>query len=347
MKTFLTNLKFSFFIALALLSCSVFSKPIAQVTHMSGQVFMVSVDGKTKTLKVNDHIDEKSEVLVGEDGAITLIDYYDSTYHLLNGSHIKFFNKSVQLKSGKAWIQSTGSRHQLSVTTANGHVNYNKSDFVITFDQSHSKTQVLVIHGETEVSHVLDRNIKQVVTGGSFTTLGPEENSGLPRQPTKVGPSSLDNAIAEFKHLSPQKATMATPLREIASVESETTPAETRGKIIYFNEGKVMDRVPASLAGPIGPHQHWKKMMKRSKFSPSRQMTPIEVNFYGMDLSSSATEKPRDPASTMSEESDYNHKFDENLKAKESPGETLGQEKDSNPNHSKELNNLVNDLKNY
>ena len=62
MKTSITKLKSSLFFSLAVLSFPLLAKPVAQVTEVKGQVFLITPDGKTKSLKVNDHLEEKSEV---------------------------------------------------------------------------------------------------------------------------------------------------------------------------------------------------------------------------------------------------------------------------------------------
>ena len=74
---------------------SLWARPVAQVINVQGQVFLVTPEGKTKALKKADHIDENSEVMVGEDGGITMNDYYDAVYHLTQGTHLKFFDKSA------------------------------------------------------------------------------------------------------------------------------------------------------------------------------------------------------------------------------------------------------------
>ena len=125
--------KLSSSLLLLSLSLSVWAKPIAQVVKVDGAVFVVTNEGKTSALRANEHIDEKSEVLVEEGASVTLNDYYDATYHLIGGSHLKFFDKSVQLKKGKTWIQSKNSRHKLIVTTANGLIEFSKSEFITTF----------------------------------------------------------------------------------------------------------------------------------------------------------------------------------------------------------------------
>lgn len=132
MKTSLTKLSSSFL--LLSLSLSVWAKPVAQVVEVSGAVFAVSPEGKTTQLKLNAHLEDQTEVMVEDGATVTLNDYYDATYHLTGGSHLKFFNKAVQLKKGKTWIQSMNSRHPLALTTANGNVNFWKGEFITTFD---------------------------------------------------------------------------------------------------------------------------------------------------------------------------------------------------------------------
>jgi hypothetical protein len=356
MKTSLTKLKSNFFLALALSSAPIWAKPVAQVTEVKGQVFLVSPDGKTKSLKSNDHVEEKSEIMVGEDGTITLNDYYDATYHLTEGSHLKFFDKSVQLKKGKTWIQSLNARHPLALTTANGHVGFWKSEFITTFDQSTSKSQVLVVNGDVEVSNVLDKNMKHSVAAGTFTIIDPEIENGLPRTPTKVGLDSLNTALSEFKALPEKlKETGTTPVttREIASVESEPAEATVKkdgpqaptGEIIFISKSGKMDRLPASAE--TGAYNYFKKKLAR-KTKP--QAAPIR--FYGMYVAESASapivQQPRIPASVKPISVIATPKkvaTDLNIDAEFS--NSFRHEKANQPNHSKELENLIQDLKSY
>lgn len=351
MKTSITKLKSSFILSLTLATSVAWAKPVAQVIDVKGQVFVISPDGKTKTVKANDHLEEKSEVMVGEEGNITLNDYYDATYHMIEGSHIKFFNKSVQLKKGKTWIQSLNSRHPLALTTANGEVNFWKGEFITTFEQASAKTQVLVVNGEVEVSNVLDKNMKYSVPAGSFTLIDPEVESGLPRTPTRVGLNSLNTALAEFKAL-PEKLKEAptekatAPERKIASVEE--TPAVKKGQIIFMTNGKRMDRVPASVTGA---HEYFKKKVATKKW----ELTPAPIRFYGVaPVAASVTSvskqevAPRNPASIKPLELlAVPKKVGSDLNIDAEFSESLRIEKASQPKHSKELENLIQDLKSY
>lgn len=377
MKTSITKLKSSLLFSLAVLSFPLLAKPVAQVTEVKGQVFLITPDGKTKSVKVNDHLEEKSEMMVGEDGNITLNDYYDATYHMIEGSHIKFFDKSVQLKQGKTWIQSTNSRHPLSLTTANGNVDFWKGEFITTFDQGSSKTQVLVVNGEVEVSNILDRNLKHLVQAGNFTLVDPDVGNGEPRSPTKVGLTSLNQSLAEFNSL-PEKLKKAAPVREIASVpeskeakleammnaaaaaenkKSETVPAVKKGEIVFMKNWKEVSpkssaRVPASVDSGSALNYFKKKVTKTAKPVQTFKLTTAPIRFYGVDQATpvmqTAPVAPRLPASVAPV---VTHaapkKVGSDLNVDADFSESLRFEKANQPKHSKELENLIQDLKSY
>ena len=340
MKTSHTKLKNSFFLTLFLMVNSLWARPVAQVINVQGQVFLVTPEGKTKTLKKADHIEENSEVMVGEDGAITMNDYYDAVYHLTQGTHLKFFDKSVQLKKGKTWIQSLNSRHPLGLETANGQVDYWKGEFIATFDQANSKSQVLVVNGEVEVSNNLDKNMKYTVTAGTFTVIDPHNENGLPRNPTKVGLSSLNTALAEFKVLPQKLMKTKSAHRQVASVREVLVPFK-KGEIIFMTNGK-LNRGLASVAGGA----HWKFKKKFEKKTGGLINAPIR--FFGMKKASVAIIAPRKPASLralnmvavpkkVATKLNIDAEFSESLRIK----------KDSQPKHPKELENLIHDLKSY
>lgn len=338
MKTSLTRSKSSL-ILLALLCSPVWAKPVAQVTDISGTVFVITPEGKTHTLKVNDHLDMQSEVMVDEGAAVTFNDYYDATYHLTGGSHVKLYDKSLQLKKGKTWVQSQGSRHPLALTTANGHADFWKGEFIATFDQVSSRSQVLVVNGEVEVSNILDKDLKYSVPAGSFTLIDPDVANGTPRAPTKVGLNSLSSALAEFKAL-PEKPTRSAPARGIASVEAA---APAKGEIIFIKS----HRLPASVKGSA--RAYFKKKIKPQ----SAHLTHAPIRIYGVEpkhnkaLTTVAipAPAPRVPASVSPVE----------LPKKTAPfgkidqefADSLKKEVAEQPKHSKELQSLIEDLKSY
>lgn len=332
MKTSLTKLKNSLILLLTFLVLPLWAKPVAQVTSISGQAFMVGPDGRTVSLKLHDHLEERAEVMVEEGGSITLNDYFDATYHLTGGSHLKFYNRSVQLKQGKAWIQSYNARHPLALTTANGHVDFWKGEFITTFDQTTARSQVLVVSGDVDVSNVLDRNMKYTVHAGSFTIVDPEVENGVPRAPTKVGLASLNSALAEFKKLPSDIRSAPVLSRSIASVEE--VPVK-KGKIIYIKSG----RLPASVGSTRQTPK--KKAPKRAK------LTHAPIKFYGVEESKSANlDAHRKPASirplTVVPE-----KAAETLNIDPEFAESLKRESEQQPKYSKELESLIKDLKSF
>lgn len=336
MKTSLTKLKSSFVILLTLTSLSLWAKPVAQVTGISGQVFVITALGETSTLKMNDHLEEKSEVMVEEGATITLNDYYDATYHLVGGTHLKFFNKSVQLKRGKAWIQSLSKRHSLAVTTANGHADFWKGEFITTFSQDTSRSQFLVVNGDIEVSNVLDRNMKYTVSAGSFSIIDPEIESGLPRAPTRVGLASLNSALAEFKKLPEGNSRSRVSSRAIASVAEAPEEKVKKGEIIFIST----NRLPASVQGKA--HSYYKK-----KASQEVKLSRVPIKFYGTTWKEPVPAiAPRSPAS-VPVRVQVPRKTSSSLNLDPEFTESLKKEVIEQPKYSKELEGLIHDLKSY
>lgn len=337
MKTSLTKLSSSF--VLLTLSFSAFAKPVAQVVDVSGTVFVVTADGKTSALKANQHLEDKSEVLVEEGATITLNDYYDATYHMVGGSHLKFFNKSVQLKKGKTWVQSTNTRHPLALTTANGHADFFKAEFIATFDQTTNRSQFLVVNGETEVSNILNTSYKYTVPAGSFTMVDPAVENGVPRAPTKVGLQSLNTALAEFKKL-PEKMLVneTAPARGIASVEENAEPVK-RGKIIFITS----NRMPASV-GKGAAHNYYKKVVATKK----TDYAPVPIKIYGTAMAKPVGEiAPRTPASVQLVAPSMPKVATPAVSSDDQFSNSLKRHEADQPKYSKELQSLIDELKSY
>ena len=358
----MSKLKSSLFVC-ALVALPLWAKPVAQVTTVTGSVFAISPEGKTLALKPDSLIEEKSELMLEEDASITLNDYYDATYHLIGGTHLKFFDKSVQLKRGKVWVQSGTNRAPLALTTANGSADFWKSEFIATFDQATSRSQILVVNGEVEVSNVLDKNMKYTVAAGNFSLIDPEVENGVPRAPTKVGLDSLNKALAEFKAIPEQ---MKAPERSIASVKAEdkteatpgtpAAPEVKKGEITFITT----NRLPASVEG--GAHKYFtKKVAKKKSMSSSDSMAPIR--FFGTSWKQAvpevamtapvemkkAVEAPRAPASVqpMVVAAPAVQKASDDLGKDEEFSLSLKRQATEQPKHTKELESLINDLKSY
>lgn len=335
MKTSITKLSSSFI--LISLSLPLLAKPVAQVQELYGQVFMVTPEGKTSVLMTKDHLDERTEVLVEEGGSVTLSDFYDATYQLTGGSHVKLFNKSVQLKKGKAWILAKNERHPLVITTANGHVDFSKSEFIATFDQASNKTQVLVVNGELEVSNLLDKTLRLAVPGGSFSFIDPEIENGSPRAPVKVGPQSLESSIAEFSKATSLKATEpSVPKREIASVKEVK-----KGEIIFISSS----RGPASVSPELAK-KYYKKVV--SKKYPARESSGVPVKFFGIEMRSSQVQSaPREPASVAPIAQEKAPATGSEMKMDSEFLQSLKRHEEEQPRNPKELQSLIDELKSY
>ena len=334
MKTSLTKLSSSFL--LLSLSLSVWARPVAQVVDIKGTVFMVNADGTTKALSMDQHLEDRAEVLVEEGASITLNDYFDSTYHLIGGSHMKFFNRSVQLKKGKTWVQSHSASNVLALTTANGHVNYQKGEFIATFDQMTSKTQILVVNGEVEVSNILDKQMKYSVPAGSFSLVDPEVENGVPRVPTKVGLQSLNSALSEFKALPGKMIEAPAPKREVASVTDEKSEVK-KGEIIFITS----NRMPASVE-PKLVKKYFKKLEKRV------EATPVQIRFYGSNYQrTQPVSAPRSPASVKPVAPTAAQNPAKVMNSDIEFTQSLKKQEIEQPKYSKDLQNLIDDLKSY
>jgi len=362
MKTSLIRLKNnSAVLFLVLSSCFKFAYagPVAQVVEITGQVFVINEVGKTKSLILDDHLDEKSEVLVEEGASVTLNDYYDSTYHLIGGSHVKLFDKSIQLKKGKTWVQSKSDRHQLGLTSANGLIEFKKSEFIATFDQSLSKTQVLVVNGELDFSNVLDQNHRQTVASGTFTFIDPKIEDGLPRPATKIGLQSLNLALSEFKGLPEEikkvkPIELTSPSREIASVQEEKKieVKPKRGEIIFIKT----TRAPASVSTGEA-HGYFSKISKKKmNRTSSKKVELVPVRFFGVNtnqhLSDTIQQKKspekRVPASVAPVSSNPKQ-LAPDLEKLNDPSftESFKKHQKEQPKYSKELESLIHDLKSF
>jgi hypothetical protein len=250
----------------------------------------------------------------------------------------------VQLKKGKTWIQATNSRFPLAVTTANAHADFFKGEFIISFDQTSAKSQILVVNGDVEFSNVLDKNMKYVVSGGNFTFIDPELENGLPRTPTKVGLNSLTSAMAEFKTLPQKLKAEATPSRAIASVEEKPVK---KGEIIFINaQGKIMDRLPASESGSA--LQYFQKKVKKVSKVKRPDFTDAPIRIYGSASTEESSKNLRIPASILSKSNHATHKkIGSELNIDPEFNDSLRQEKASQYKYSKELESLIHDLKSY
>src|SRR5690554_190903 len=166
MKISHTKLKISLILIACLGTLASWAKAVAQVQEVKGLAFVITPSGNTIKIKSFDILEERSELLVEEGTQVSLNDYSNATYHLTGGTHVKFYDRSIQLKKGKAWVKSL-SQAPLIMTTANGSVQFTGGQFIATFDQVTNRSQVLVVQGDVDVSNILDQNLSYTVTQGN------------------------------------------------------------------------------------------------------------------------------------------------------------------------------------
>lgn len=322
MKTSRTKLKISLMVVACLGTFAAWAKPIAQVQEVKGLAFIITASGETKRIKAFDILEERSELLVEEGTQVSLNDYYNASYHLTGGTHVKFYDRSIQLKKGKTWVKSL-SKAPLIMTTANGSVEFTAGQFIATFDQVTNRSQVLVVQGDVEVSNILDQDLRYTVAQGNFTVIDPEVDNGLPRVPTKVGMASLNSALEEFKMKSDAPLVLPSkPSRSVASVRPLETPVSIKkGEIIFMTSSEL----PRAVNGPS----------RRTPASVKPKRTPrygvAPISYYGVKEAAAAF--ARIPASSS-----------------QSPIQvvpTLKEDKDVMPEYTNDLKNLLHDLKSY
>lgn len=317
MKTFRTKLKISLTLALAFSALSVWAKPIAQIQEVRGLAFVITPNGTTKRIQAQDLIDERAEILVEEGTQVSLNDYYNTTYHLTGGTHMKFFDRSIQLKKGKTWVKA-GSRVPLSMTTANGNVEYTAGQFIATFNQTNNRSQILVVQGDVDVTNILDKDLRHTVGQGNFTVIDPEVDDGIPRVPTKVGMASLNSALKEFEMPTAAPVPTQRPSRSLASVRQLETPMQMKkGEIIFITTTELPRpvRAPASV-----------KPQKKTSWGPAK------ISYYGhkQELPKKFS---RIPASSAQSEVQVQR--------------ILKKTPEVRPVYSNDLESLINELKSY
>src|SRR6056300_417192 len=103
MKALFKNTSKTLIISL-FLSPALYAKDIAVIQNLFGNVFMFN-DGKVKTLKKGDVIQDLSEIVTEEGAQVSFSDFYDHVYHLAGSGNVKFYNKALELKKGYLWLQ--------------------------------------------------------------------------------------------------------------------------------------------------------------------------------------------------------------------------------------------------
>ncbi|MFT6070073.1 MAG: hypothetical protein ACJAT2_002611 [Bacteriovoracaceae bacterium] len=171
--------------------------PIAMVSAVKGNAFIHHL-GKTKKIKVGDHIHNFSEIFTEVGSQVSFSDYYDHQYHLAGSGHLKLNGKTVELQGGYLWLQSFNREESFAVETANAHVNYMYGESVISFNSFDGKTQIMTISGGWDFSNKFEKYRTTRLQEGQFSFISKDYEGGSPRHPTPIGQGSFSKVTGLF-----------------------------------------------------------------------------------------------------------------------------------------------------
>ena len=321
---------------------------VGKVHDLKGQAVMV-FEGHTSTLKVGSDIEDGADVLVSDEAAMTVGDFFDRRHHLSGGTNLTMQKNSLILKKVAVWTQSVGSKSSSQISTANMMVLSDKGEWVTTYDPATRRTQLTAISGEVRVASPQEPAFQYAVSAGMFTVADPKLDEGYPRSPTKLGYDSLMKTLAIFPGTKSRDAGLANfqtkqTSRRIASVQEE--PVVGKGQITFISKGHKTKRIPASLDGAAQSY-FMKKAVKKSAKVGHSQSTTAPVRIIGSQWLSgtAAVRKPASvsvrksssvskPSKSLNDESnDFLKSFEKHMKAQ--------------PKNPAEVQRLIDDLQSY
>lgn len=345
------------------------SGTIARVSGIEGNSFVFYGPKNTATLKYGDKVYNYAEIMVEDEGFITLYDDHGHTYHLAGGTHIKFNENKLEVKNGKVWVKSVNSQHPFVMNSVNSSADYKQGQFVFSFSNVDGKTQLLVLEGKVSFSNILEPNLGTEVDAGYFSLIDNDYNQGLPRTATRVGLNSYKQTKQAFYGIeeienSDFESMLGEAKRSVASVGSpvDSPMPNTSGKLYFISSAgnTSLARLPASVGkggkGHIGPADYYKQKLKAQKqmrrSANANKDNILQIRFFGWPdnkLSAGTTvntvtdaarlEGARTPASIKTEHivKDLNNAFEKSLKQKIK----------IDKRHPEEVNQLIDELKSY
>jgi hypothetical protein len=365
MKISILNIKNSAsFILLVVWSFHAHARLVGKVHEIQGLSFM-TYDGRTITLKKDMDIHESAQLIVSENGQLTVGDFHDRRYHLKGGSSLVFNKHQLLLHHGMVWIQSQHKHStSLEVKTSNMTSHNLRGEMIVSYDNQHKKSQMMVIQGESQVASPKYEQLRYAIVAGQFTTVHPDQDDGYPRVPMSIGQDSLMKALGQFSGIKAQDYAVAsaqqmsvTPSRSIASENK-------RGEIIYLRtvtsnhqQKPQGERKPASLApqsaqGEASRYYHHQ--------TQSRPKAPVRI--WGLEQSGGETKirkqaktsKPKavpdSPPMAPKREIASELKLKPTQTSKNSTAEFLKSWEDQKAHqhkHSPEVQRLIDDLKSF
>ncbi len=258
----------------------VHAKTVARVLEVEGNAFNFMSSKKAKQLIYGSKIEEASVVMVEDGAVVSLKDEEGRVYHLGGGSQVKLFSKLIEVQKGYLWVSSKLNSIG-TISSANAVVKYTQGQFIFNFDNYRSKSQVMALTGNVQLSNSVEPELLVEIPAGHFSFVDNKIDEGMPRGATRVGLSSYkafksvfdNNQMIQHKSFDRAFGDEEAPKRAIASVE----PTPKRGKIIYFDEGS--SRVPASTKPDA---MSYYKSVKPSK-KVVKKVKKVKMRFFGFD----------------------------------------------------------------
>ncbi len=368
---------------LCLLSSALMAKSVVRVVSVKGNVFAVN-KGVTFVVQEGDFLDDFAEIMTDETSQVSFVDFHDHQFHVSRSSHIKLMNKIVELRAGNIWVQSKNKREDFSIQTSNSNSVYKDSEFLVSYQSSLGKSQLMVVNGNVEFSNILESHLLYTVSGGQFSFVDKKYEDGLPRNPTQTGFNSFKMAMGSFEGVKPMdKGFMdvmdtqlaANPVnpsgRSIASVQEGgagqmmilSHGKKKTGKVLFISSVKKKnERTPASVreAKSYFKKVDKKKVLNGSELNNLKSKKPLKKavvrNFGFSDLEEI---KPSFPKKTTVEIPVQEKVENRRVPANRPQGGTVQEyeqrlfeksfkkEAQDQTKHPSEVNELIDELKNY
>jgi hypothetical protein len=353
MKQLVQKLTLSLF--LTLFSINLWAKPVARVVDFTGAVFAITPEGKTVKVKNGMHLNESTSLMLEDDSAVSLTDFYDNVIHVAGGSQITVEDRFIELTKGHVWFKSIGSTASLKVQSSNAILDVSKSESIVSYDSALARTNLLTLAGEAKIANAIEESLYQRVQPGMFSFVDKGFDDGYPRIPTMIGFNSYQRVTGVFYKVQPndnaiemmltqnnsnQVETEKSVKREIASVTSEKKVQTADGKksgIIFIS----------TKFGPKGEAHQYYKSLKKTRAPASVSSNNAEVRVFGSkpnqgSISRSAAAKPKivpvKPV-VMSNQSENTVPIDFD--------ESLSKAYHNQKRHTDEVNRLIDELQSF
>jgi hypothetical protein len=356
------------------------AKTAGMVERVYGKSFLFDEKGQTFSIFKGAKIREMSEIRVEEGSQLTIHTPENHYLHLASGTHVKFLDRAIEIKSGYVWLQSLDSKKPLKVQTANSMGQVSHAEAVYSFDEYHKRSQLMVITGRVPFANIFEEELVYEVTTGQFSILENKLNDGIPRQPTNVGKSSFHKITSVFeavkpkynlfeqqkprvkKQIVPEVAPKLVPTsrpepvinRSLASVKP-VSKKEAKGQIVFIDStDKNIRRVPASAAEyyeslktPSRKKKASRRVVLTGKVAPIRVFGPkAEIQKEKVSAPKMLKSVERLPASIPSEINEKTNLVQE-LQRTSTFESSLQNQLQKQKRHTDEKNRLIDELKSF